>query len=138
MQQKLESLRKCVHRIAQKMPSTLEELQSDIDAQDIIALNLTRAVQLCVDIAAHWISEQNHLDAPKTMSESFTILANAKLIDGDLANRLRNAVGFRNIMVHSYDDIDWAIVYAIGAKHLEDFKQFAKAFVLNPNGESSA
>ena len=48
---KLESLRKCLHRNETKKPESLEDLIQDIDAQDIIALNLERFVQLCVDIA---------------------------------------------------------------------------------------
>ena len=50
---KLESLRKCLDRIEAKKPGTLGDLLQDIDIQDIIALNLERSVQLCVDIANH-------------------------------------------------------------------------------------
>lgn len=44
---KLESLRRCVARVEVRCPETADELAKDIDAQDIIALNLSRAVQLC-------------------------------------------------------------------------------------------
>ncbi|HWV46365.1 MAG TPA: hypothetical protein VN039_10185 [Nitrospira sp.] len=37
---KLESLRRCVQRIAEKTPSSVDQLIRDPDAQDIIALNL--------------------------------------------------------------------------------------------------
>ncbi|MCK5852244.1 DUF86 domain-containing protein [bacterium] len=36
------------------------------------------------------------------------------------------AVGFRNIAVHTYQDIDWEIVYSIVTKNLDDFVEFAK------------
>jgi hypothetical protein len=49
---KLESLRRCVERIAAKTPSSADQLTRDPDLQDIIALNLQRCVQLCVDLAA--------------------------------------------------------------------------------------
>jgi len=52
--QKLESLRRCVMRLEDRCPSNVEALQKDLDAQDILALNLTRAIQLCVDLASHW------------------------------------------------------------------------------------
>jgi len=35
-------------------------------------------------------------------------------------------VGFRNIAVHSYQAIDWSIVFQISRHHLDDFKQFAQ------------
>lgn len=39
---KLESLRRCVDRIAEKTPSSVDHLLRDPDRQDIIALNLQR------------------------------------------------------------------------------------------------
>jgi uncharacterized protein YutE (UPF0331/DUF86 family) len=54
---KLESLRHCIARIKSKMPLTEEVLRSSYDLQDIISVNLERAVQTGVDIAAHVISE---------------------------------------------------------------------------------
>jgi hypothetical protein len=39
-----------------KCPVNVAELEKDVDLQDIITLNLTRAVQLSVDIAAHWVA----------------------------------------------------------------------------------
>ena len=55
--QKLESLRRCILRVESRLSESLERLLDDLDAQDIISLNLTRAVQMCVGIAAHWLAE---------------------------------------------------------------------------------
>jgi uncharacterized protein YutE (UPF0331/DUF86 family) len=48
-----------------------------------------------------------------------------------LANRLKQAVGFRNLAVHNYDAIDWGIVHDICRNHLVDFRQYA-ALILQP------
>jgi uncharacterized protein YutE (UPF0331/DUF86 family) len=40
--------------------------------------------------------------------------------------RNENAVGFRNIAMHHYEEIDWAIVHRIALHHLSDFSEFAK------------
>lgn len=72
--QKIESLRRCVARVRQKCPATAEILANDVDAQDILTLNLTRAVQLCVDIGAHLIAASDH-PAPDTMGQTFDVLA---------------------------------------------------------------
>lgn len=56
IEQKLESLRRSLQRVADKCPPDPEALERDPDLQDIIALNLTRAVQLSVDIGAHLIA----------------------------------------------------------------------------------
>jgi hypothetical protein len=41
---KLESLRRCVARIHSKMPLTPDDLQTNYDLQDIVSVNLERAV----------------------------------------------------------------------------------------------
>jgi hypothetical protein len=50
---KLESLRRSIQRVQSSCPMTVEDLRQDLDAQDIVTLNLTRAVQLAVDIGTH-------------------------------------------------------------------------------------
>ena len=122
---KLESLRRCVDRISSKTPSSADQLAQNPDLQDIITLNLQRAVQLCVDLAAHLIAETNATPS-STMAEHFDILENQQIIPRSLAERMKKAVGFRNIAVHSYQTIDWNVVYQICTRHLDDFRQFAK------------
>jgi len=39
---------------------------------------------------------------------------------------LKKAVGFHNIAVHHYKEIDWIIVHGIARHHLGDFSEFAK------------
>lgn len=123
---KIESLRRCVERIAAKTPSSADQLTRDPDLQDIIALNLQRAVQLCVDLAAHVIADTD-ARPPSTMAENFTILRDLKILSSPLAERMTKSVGFRNIAVHSYQLIDWNIVFQICRHHLDDFKHFAEA-----------
>jgi len=101
IEQKLESLRRCLARLRARCPADAGTLAADVDAQDIVALNLTRAVQLSVDIGAHWIADHPEIPAPSTMGQTFEVLAEAGLLDTSLAMRLRKAVGFRNLAVHN-------------------------------------
>ncbi len=128
IEEKLESLRRCLARIRQRRPDSAQALLNDADAQDILSLNLVRAVQLCVDIAAHRLTATD-LPPPDTMGQSFDLLASAGLITPALAGRMKAAVGFRNIAVHSYRSIDWHIVFAIASDHLDDFEDFARALL---------
>lgn len=61
------------------------------------------------------------------MGQTFDRLADAGYIEAALAGRLKKAVGFRNIAVHNYEAIDWAIVHAICSRHLDDFTAFARS-----------
>lgn len=126
--QKLESLRRCLQRIEQKRPATSEALANDPDLQDIIVLNLTRAVQLSVDIASHIVSESKE-PSPATMGETFTALGKLGVIDQQTVDNLRKAVGFRNIAVHNYEAVNWEIVFQICHVQLADFQRFAQAII---------
>lgn len=125
IEQKLESLRRCLQRIEQKCPSDSGKLSRDADLQDIITLNLSRAVQLCVDLGAHLIADLD-VSPPDTMGQTFDALAHVGVIPEPLAQQLKKAVGFRNIAVHHYEEIDWAIVHGIALNYLSDFSEFAK------------
>jgi uncharacterized protein YutE (UPF0331/DUF86 family) len=132
---KLDALTRCVSRIEEKRPSTLELLIADIDTQDILSINLERAVQVSVDIGAHILSDLS-VPPPKTMGEVFAILSAQGVISSESDVALRRAVGFRNLSVHAYDQVDWERVFNIVHERLGDFREFAKAIIhyLNQTG----
>ena len=123
--QKLESLRRCIRRVEEKTPADVDQLIQDQDIQDILVLNLTRSVQLCVDIGSHVISETEE-SAPTTMGDVFSTLEKLKVITPTVCGSMKKAVGFRNVAVHNYDVINWEIVFAICQTFLVDFRQFAR------------
>ena len=122
---KMDSLKRCLDRLMSKLPVSRDELRSNLDLQDIITVNLERAVQVCVDIAAHVIADLD-VRAPQTMAESFERLGEAGVVSRFIAERLQKAVGFRNIAVHEYQSIDWEVVHKIITDHLDDFRVYAK------------
>ncbi len=125
IEQKLESLRRCLWRVAEKCPADPVILSQDPDLQDIVTLNLSRAVRLRVDHGAHQIAE---MDVPPldTMGQTFDALTHAGAIPEGLAQQLKKAVGFRNIAVHHNEAVNWTIVHRIAMYHLNDFTDFAK------------
>ena len=61
------------------------------------------------------------------MGETFEHLSTQQFINDELAQRLKKSVGFRNLAVHNYNELNWSIVHAIATLHLIDFKTFADA-----------
>jgi uncharacterized protein YutE (UPF0331/DUF86 family) len=128
IEEKLESLRHCIGRVRERRPATSDVFLHDFDLQDIVALNLTRAVQRCVDVGAHIVAG-GELPAPDSMSETFDAMAQTGILDRHLADRMKKAVGFRNVAVHSYRSIDWAIVHAICQNQPGDFARAVVAYM---------
>ncbi len=129
IEQKLESLRRCLQRIETKCPADVAALVADIDLQDIVSLNLSRAVQISVDIGAHLIAGME-VPPPDSMGQIFDLLAQEGVLSSELAGSLKKAVGFRNIAVHNYETINWGIVHSIVKYHLADFSAFAKVVAM--------
>ena len=123
LEARVESIRRCIDRIRTKTPTSAKELENDYDAQDIISINLQRAVQLSVDVGMHLISLRGW-STPDTMAGTFTVLVDNNVLERDIAERMRRGVGFRNISVHEYQDVDWQLVYRLVTERLDDFRAF--------------
>lgn len=126
---KIEIIRKTLERIRIHTPETYENFSENYDAQDIVSLNLERSIQACVDIAAHIIADTD-MPPAQTMAESFASLEKQRIIAKEVSERMKKAVGFRNISVHDYQEIDWHIVYSICTKNLSDFEEFVRQVVI--------
>jgi len=112
-------------RVDARCPGTLQELVANADTRDIVAFNLEKAIQFCVDVATHVCAA--HGRSAQTAAEAFGVLSEIGLLDAELADKLKNAVGFRNVSVHEYADIDWAIVFRIASQDIGDLKSFGRA-----------
>jgi len=124
VERKLESLERCMSRIASKNPVSSSELAEDYDSQDIIAVNLERAVQSCLDIAVHLLAT-GRLPLPSSSAEAFRNLATEGILPQPLAERMAMAVGLRNPAVHEYSRLDWEQIHDYLPRALADLREFA-------------
>jgi uncharacterized protein YutE (UPF0331/DUF86 family) len=99
--------------------------EEDFLKQDAIAINLQRACELAIDIANIAIKEKK-LGLPSSSRDSFVLLFEAGLIDKASMDKLCKMVGFRNILVHAYQDLDLKLMKKlIEDKLLEDLVVFS-------------
>ncbi len=124
VREKRESLRRCVARVEERTPPDVASLTGVADIQDIVVLNLTRAIQLWVDIGSHIIGDAE-VAAPRTMGGTFEAIRQLGTFGPETCEAMTRAMGFRNIAICNYTAIDWEIVRAICAGSLSDFRRFA-------------
>jgi uncharacterized protein YutE (UPF0331/DUF86 family) len=91
---------------------------------DGIKYSFVTAIEACVDVAHH-LAASERWGAPDTNAAAFTILARHGVIDGDLAERMAQAVGFRNVLVHQYLNVDDDVVVA-ALDDLDDLASFVR------------
>ena len=104
-----------------------EEFLADHRERDLALFYLFLAIQECIDLATHWVSDAGW-DVPDDAASTFDLLAGQGAIEGDLATALRGAVGLRNRIAHGYASIDADRVqneFTPGARALRHFLALA-------------
>jgi uncharacterized protein YutE (UPF0331/DUF86 family) len=121
-------LKQHLNRIHEKRNTALERFLEDIDRQESVIFNIQLAVQSCIDIAAHIISEEG-LGVPGSTSEMFYLLEESGYLDRDLAEKMVKAVGFRNLIVHQYSKVEMKRVFEIAQKDIQDLHEYLVAIL---------
>jgi uncharacterized protein YutE (UPF0331/DUF86 family) len=122
---KVAAIQKGPRRI-KEVTGLFPERLDDLDVQDIFVLNLQRAIQSAIDLAAHIVASEG-LGIGDSIRGHFVLVENAKVIPKALSQKMQSMVGFRNIAIHDYQNLDIEIWKAILSKHLKDLEQFYTA-----------
>lgn len=128
---KVGNIQRCLRRIRHVTNSDPQTLDG-FDVQDIFVLNLQRAVQSTIDLAAHAIASEG-LGLPANMKEHFLMLQRAGIISEFLTNKMISMVGFRNIAIHDYESIDAEILKSILKTNLPNLEGFYSTIVKHYN-----
>ena len=85
---------------------------------------LELACECVLDVAHHVIADQGYRQAT-SYRDAIEVLGEEGLIEADLVERLKGWMGFRNVLVHLYIDIDHSRSYDAIQGDLGDLEQFA-------------
>jgi len=121
---KYESVKRCLKRIEEEYENNPKNLE-DYRRMDSIVLNLQRACETVTDIAMYVVSTRK-LGIPQTKKEAFELLKKENLISSDVCDNMKNMIGFRNIAIHDYKQIDEEILQDFIENHLTDLIEFAR------------
>ena len=125
---KISIIERCIKRIHEEYANNSEHLKN-FTKQDSIILNLQRACEASIDLAMHIVAEKK-LGLPQTSRDAFTLLEAEGIIPSSLSKKMQAMVGFRNIAVHDYQEINLLILQKIIENHLVDFMQFTKTILI--------
>lgn len=121
---KFETIEKCINRINEEYQNNPENLD-DYRKMDMIVLNLQRACEAVLDLAVYIVSTRK-LGLPQTKREAFILLEENNIIDSKMSKNMQGMVGFRNIAVHDYKEIDEEVLKDVIENHLNDLLDFAR------------
>lgn len=101
----------------------VDRLRHDVREERFVEHTLQLAIQAALDVASHIVSDES-LGEPQTNRHMFDLLARAGWLDTGSADQLSRMAGFRNVLVHGYDDVDLSIVEDVVRNHLDDLLRF--------------
>jgi len=120
---KIKELETTVQQLRKFQQYSYNEIKENLEKLWAIEYGLQISIQLIIDIGNHIIAEigENDIDG---YSDIFDRLAKHDILPSHFAENMRGMVGFRNLLVHKYGDIDTHIVYNILQDNLYDFERF--------------
>ncbi|MBC8199304.1 MAG: DUF86 domain-containing protein [Desulfobacterales bacterium] len=123
---KAGSVQRHLNRVIEKRNTDIQIFFKDIDRQESILFNLQMAIQNCIDIAAHIISEEG-FGVPGSTNEMFYLLEENGYVGPELTEKMVKAVGFRNLIVHEYGKVELQHVFEIAQNNIEDLNEYLRS-----------
>ena len=125
IEQRLKELDQVLQELGQYQHLDEEELRQSLSQRWVIERGLIAAAALILDIANHILSGHFGFYAD-TYEESLAALHDKQVISDSLYQQIKGLGGFRNVLVHLYQEIDPRQVVDSYHKGLTVFPRFAQ------------
>lgn len=123
---KIAEIEEFLEFLYNRIPKTLEEYKVNLEKKAICERYIEKIIEAIVDLA-FLIRKYLNIPIPEeiTDTEILDLLATKKIISENLAKKLQDAKGMRNIIAHEYGKIDDEIIFNALSNELEnDVKEF--------------
>ncbi len=127
-----------LHRRLKKLDEYLEYLEDaqrysyrefvdDPEHRGSVERFLHLAIEALTDMASHVVADDDLGDVTRA-SDLPAVLAENGYVDEELKNTWTDMIGFRNVLVHEYTDIDPERVYDVLQHGLDDIRRLRRVF----------
>ena len=123
IENKISSNRKYLKILKRYKVYSRQEIEENVDIRGAVERYLYLAAQAAIDLAEAVIAYKG-FRKPTTMSEAFYILNEEDIVSGELTEKMVRMVGFRNVMAHDYEKVNYDIVYDVLQNRLADVAEF--------------
>ena len=123
IENKISHIRKYLRILDGYQKYSRKEIEGNIDLKGAVERYLYLAAQATIDLSEAAVAYKN-FRKPTTMSESFYILNEEKIISNELTEKLVKMTGFRNAVAHDYEKLNYEIVYDVLQNKTKDIENF--------------
>ena len=114
---KINEIKEFLEELKSIIPTTFDEYKSNIEKKAACERYVEKIVEAATDLA-FLVIKNKKLKIPEDDTDAFNILLENKIIDSNIANKLKCAKGMRNILAHRYEKIDDEIIFESIKKEL--------------------
>lgn len=125
IENKISAVKKYLKILERYKKYSKREIEKNLDIKGAVERYLYLAIQSTIDLAEAVIAFKD-FRKPTTMGEAFYILNEEGIIDSELTEKMAKMTGFRNVIAHDYEKIDYDIVYHVLHHELKDIELLLK------------
>jgi len=122
---KAKVIERCIARTREEYALAEGLFLTNYSRQDAAILNIQRACEAALDMAQRVVSQQKW-GVAETSKDLFGVLKRNGVINEKMMTTLSHMVGFRNLAVHDYEDLDMKIVESIIQNDAGDLLAFSE------------
>ncbi len=131
IRRKLRWIQEDLKKLEQFREFTFEEMSKDWMRWSVLEWTLVKIIGRAIDINQHLIAELGgkNIPPPKDYTETFILLKNINVIPEKFIEEIAKSAGFRNRIIHEYNEIDKNLVYKTVGEAIAQYAEYCK-FVL--------
>ncbi|MBU0722832.1 DUF86 domain-containing protein [Patescibacteria group bacterium] len=126
IKQKIDLIQTDLERLIEFKQFTFDEMAQDYIKYAALKNFLMEIIGRSIDINEHIIAKlgKEHNLSPKDYRETFLQLSELKILPAEFAKTIANSAGFRNAIVHEYNNLNKNIVYKTVGEAIEQHNDY--------------
>lgn len=126
IRKKIELIHQDLDHLQPFFQMTFDEVVKDWMKMNVVERLLEKIIGRDIDINQHIISEMvsTRIAAPLEYKEILLKLAGLKVLPEDFAREIAKSAGFRNVLVHEYNNIDEQTVYRSVGEAIDQYRKY--------------
>lgn len=132
IKRKIDLIQTDLERLLEFKQFTFDEMAQDYIKYAALKNILMEIIGRGIDINEHIIAKlgKKYNLSPKDYKETFLQLKELKILPEKFAEKIANSAGFRNAIVHEYNNLDKNIVYKTVGEAIKQYGDYCK-YILN-------
>ena len=123
------SIRRYLQELYQAQDIDWQKFTQDNRSKRFVERVLQILIETMIDLGQHIIADKGFRE-PNTYRDVFKILCKNNVLPQEKLPTYEKIAAFRNVLVHHYERVDDAIVYAVFSRNLSDVEDFL-SYILN-------